>query len=52
MDRPIRIEDIMADIKAIKDAVWLKEQAIKKEEKGLEEWETQVRAPLVAGDVR
>lgn len=31
----------MADIKALKDAVWLKKEAIKKEEQGLNEWTTQ-----------
>jgi hypothetical protein len=29
----------MADIKALKDAVWLKQQAIKAEEGKLAEWE-------------
>jgi survival-of-motor-neuron-related-splicing factor 30 len=32
----------MADIKALKDAVWLKKEAIKKEEQGLNEWNGQV----------
>jgi hypothetical protein len=32
----------MADIKALKDAVWLKKQAIKEEESGLAEWQNQV----------
>ncbi|KAH7396756.1 hypothetical protein DE146DRAFT_49591 [Phaeosphaeria sp. MPI-PUGE-AT-0046c] len=31
----------MADIKALKDAVWLKKEAIKKEEQGLNEWTSQ-----------
>jgi len=31
----------MADIKALKDAVWLKKEAIKKEEQGLNEWNSQ-----------
>jgi hypothetical protein len=32
----------MADIKALKDAVWLKKQAIKGEEEGLAEWKKSV----------
>jgi hypothetical protein len=32
----------MADIKALKDAVWLKKQAIKDEEAGLAEWQNEV----------
>ncbi|KAH8730775.1 hypothetical protein GQ44DRAFT_699835 [Phaeosphaeriaceae sp. PMI808] len=33
----------MADIKALKDAVWLKKEAIKKEEAGLTEWTDQIK---------
>lgn len=33
----------MADIKALKDAVWLKKEEIKKEEQGLSDWKAQVR---------
>ena len=33
--------DNMADIKALKDAVWLKKEAIKKEEAGMSEWNSQ-----------
>jgi survival-of-motor-neuron-related-splicing factor 30 len=33
----------MADIKALKDAVWLKKEEIKKEEQGLADWKAQVR---------
>jgi survival-of-motor-neuron-related-splicing factor 30 len=32
----------MADIKALKDAVWLKKEEIKKEEQGLSDWKAQV----------
>jgi survival-of-motor-neuron-related-splicing factor 30 len=32
----------MADIKELKDAVWLKKEAIKKEEQGLTEWSGEV----------
>ena len=32
----------MADIKALKDAVWLKKEEVKKEEQGLAEWAEQV----------
>lgn len=32
----------MADIKALKDAVWLKKEAIKKEEAGMNEWSSQM----------
>jgi hypothetical protein len=32
----------MADIKALKDAIWLKKEEIKKEEQGLADWTGQV----------
>jgi hypothetical protein len=32
----------MADIKQLKDAVWLKQEEIKKEEAGLQEWSGEV----------
>jgi len=32
----------MVDIKALKDAVWLKKEEIKKEEQGLADWNAQV----------
>jgi survival-of-motor-neuron-related-splicing factor 30 len=39
----------MADIKALKDAIWLKKEEIKKEEQGLADWSSQVS--LAAADM-